>query len=131
MGENEAITPEQTILRVGDRPEAERRACSRYYFGPNPVVRFLVRPSFQCSRAILKDLSVEGIGLMLNRKLEPGTVLVVQLRGGRRGTSQTRLARVVQATPHDSGHWLIGCKLTWHMNTDELWALLEEDQEEE
>jgi hypothetical protein len=91
------------------------------------MVRFLVRPSFQCGRAFIKNISATGIGLLLSHEVAPDAVLFVQLRGLRRGGSRTHLARVVHVTPGGPGRWLVGCRLTCTLSDEELREALRED----
>jgi len=78
----------------------EGRSHKRYHCRPRTVVRLAVRPSFQSFPALVRDVSAGGIGFLLDRPLEPGTVLALQLRGGRPGTSVVRMARVVHLRRH-------------------------------
>jgi hypothetical protein len=100
--------------------EEERRGCVRYIFRHPPMLRYLVRPSFQAGRGFLKDLSTHGAGLLITQELRVGTVVFVQLRGLRRGSTRTQLARVVHSTQHGSGRWLIGCRWTCPLSPEEL-----------
>jgi hypothetical protein len=83
-------------------------------------VRYLVRPKFQCGRAFLRDLSREGLSLLVSEPLPAGTVLVVQLRGRRPGGTHTQLARVVHVTQQSPGRWLVGCRLIHPLSDDQL-----------
>jgi hypothetical protein len=91
------------------------------------MVRFLIRPSFQCGRAFVKNISATGIGLLLNHEVALGAVMFVQLRGLRPGGTRTHLARVVHVTPEGPGRWLVGCRLTCTLSEDELREALRED----
>jgi hypothetical protein len=82
------------------RAGVEARAHRRYRCRENSVVYLAVRPSFHSFPALARDVSVGGLGLLLDRPLNPGTVLALQLRGGRPGTSVTRMARVVHVRRH-------------------------------
>jgi hypothetical protein len=106
--------------------DEERRGCVRYIFRHPPMLRFLVRPSFQSARGFLRDLSTEGAGLLVSQELRVGTVMFIQLRGFRRGTTRTQLARVVHCTQHGSGCWLVGCRWTCPLSADELRHALHE-----
>ncbi len=98
----------------------ERRGCVRYIFRHPPMLRFLVRPSFQAGRGFLKDLSTEGAGLLVSQELRVGTVVFIQLRGLRHGTTRTQLARVVHCTRQTSGQWMAGCRWTCPLGAEEL-----------
>jgi hypothetical protein len=86
-----------------------------------------VRPSFECGRAFLRDLSRHGLALLTTRALVPGMVLFVQLRGPCRGTTLTQLARVVHVTEQSPGRWLVGCELTCPLSEEQLQFCLGED----
>jgi hypothetical protein len=106
----------------------ERRCCERYYYRRQPLVRYLVRPSFQSGRAFLRDLSRHGLALLVTRPLDPGTILFVQLRGSRRGVTHTQLARVVHITEQSECRWLVGCELTCPLSDEQLRLCLGEDR---
>jgi hypothetical protein len=110
----------QAVADCGTTPAAERRSCGRHGYHRQPLVRYLVRPSFHCGRAFLRDLSHEGLALLVSQPLPPGTVLVVQLRGRRPGGTHIQLARVVHVAPHSPGRWLVGCRLTCPLSDDQL-----------
>lgn len=84
-----------------DRPRGRNnRTQERYECRQRKIVRLTVRPSFQSFPALVRDVSAAGIGFLLNRPLELGAVLALQLRGGQPGTSVTRIARVVHVRRH-------------------------------
>jgi hypothetical protein len=82
------------------RAGKEARIQKRHRTRANNVVRLAVRPTFQNITALVHDVSSSGIGFLLDHPLEPGTSLVLQLRGGRRGTSLVRTAKVMHVRPH-------------------------------
>ena len=51
------------------------------------MVRVLAKPSFQAHWAVVRDVSLRGIGLVLSQPLEPGTVLAIQLQRKHTGVS--------------------------------------------
>ena len=120
-------TPTAPAERPASPAPGERRESVRYYFRHRPMVRFLIRPSFQCGRAFVKNISATGIGLLLSHEVEVGSVLFIQLRGLRRGLTRTQLARVVHVTPEGPGRWLVGCRLTGTLSDQELRDSLRED----
>jgi hypothetical protein len=105
---------------VPGSPAPERRCCERYPFRRQPLVRYLVRPSFEAGRAFLRDLSPYGLSLLVIRPLDPGAVLFVQLRGARRGVTHTQLARVVHVTEQSPGRWLVGCEFTCPLGDEQF-----------
>src|SRR6266404_8200274 len=54
----------------------------------------------------VRDVSLGGIALILSRRFEPGTVLIVELATKEEGR---QLVRVVHATPETKSRWVIGC----------------------
>ena len=116
--------PPAPELLVGADTEQERRAVERHRSLRNPQVRLLVKPSFQAHRGVVRDISQAGIGLLLRRPFDPGTVLAVEFRKARQGMSGILSARVVHATPQPDGSWLVGGPLSRRLTEDEVWALL-------
>ncbi len=107
-----------------DCPLRERHVCPR-----RPSVRVLTRPRFETRSAIVLDVSANEIGLLLQDRLEPGTVLALFLQRGHLGSSNSRIlsGRVLEATPQADGAWRIDCVLSSHLSNDELQALLQEE----
>jgi hypothetical protein len=71
------------------------------------------------------DVSRAGLGLVLPRRFEPGTVLFVELslRGGEE--RRPLLARVVRVVRQAEGGWLLGCTFSSQLGEDELRRLIE------
>jgi serine/threonine protein kinase len=59
--------------------------------------------------ATVYDLSAQGVGLILARRFEPGTVFTIELEGGIRKQPRALTARVVRVQPDSFGHWFHGC----------------------
>jgi hypothetical protein len=100
-------------------PEMERRRQVRQLCDPRPLLNMLVRPNFTCLRAFVHDFCAGGLGLMVQRPLEPGDLVALQLRKGRHGVSCILTARVIHTTRCPRGGWLIGCQLSWPLLEDE------------
>ena len=108
---------------AGTATALEQRASPRirYAYSSGPVVRYLLRPGQDVHQAVLHDLSAEGAGLLTGAAPEPEAMLLVQLGcSRRRGTSHTRLARVVHVTPREGNVWLVGCWFTAPLSPGEL-----------
>ncbi len=105
--------------------EVERRSLERLASGRKSLIRLLARPSFQTLTAVLQDVTPGGLGLILGSKLEPGTILALQIQGRRQGTSSIVSARVMHATPRPDGNWHIGCKFSARLKDEDEQALLE------
>lgn len=65
------------------------------------------------------NISRGGIGLVLDRRFEPKTLLVIDLESPQENVSRTLLARVVHSTRRDTG-WLLGCAFISELDEDDL-----------
>ena len=74
--------------------------------------------------ARVRDLSAGSIGLLLTRRFEPGTLLVIELEKKTESLSHTLVGRVVHARQYASGGWEVGCTLANKIADDDLQALL-------
>ena len=61
--------------------------------------------------AIVRNISSDGIGLLLGRRFEPGVLLAIEVTDKNDGPMPLLLARVIHATARPEGGWLIGCCL--------------------
>jgi hypothetical protein len=103
-----------------DRRDGERNPCEE----ARPV-RLLARPSFQSIPAFVRDCSGRGLGLILMRPFEPGTLLALQLRKRQAGVSDILTAQVRHATQLADHYWMVGCRLSRNLSEPERQALLE------
>ena len=74
----------------------------------------------------VKDISVGGIGLLLQHRFRPGTTLTVELRESSGHVLRTVQARVIHTTALrvDGGYcWLLGCSFKHPLTEEELEAL--------
>ena len=78
--------------------------------------------------ARVRDLSSGSIGLLLTRRFEPGTLLVIELEKKKQdqSLSHTLVGRVVHATQNSNGGWMLGCTLANKIAEDDLQDLLGE-----
>jgi hypothetical protein len=74
--------------------------------------------------AVVRDLSVGGIGLRLGRRFERGTLLVVELPDNSDGSTRYLTVRVVHVTAEISGEWILGCRFTRSLSDEEVQAIL-------
>jgi hypothetical protein len=89
-----------------------------------PLIRILVRPSFQPYRANVRDISIMGLGIICDRYLQPGAVLAIQLQRRHAGVSGILSASVAYSAPLPDGRWRCGCRLSRSLTDDELYSLL-------
>ena len=67
-------------------------------------------------RAQVRDVSAVGIALLINRRFEPGSTLIVELQGKTR--PRHLLVRVVRMTKHAAREWLLGCSFLSRLNEE-------------
>lgn len=91
---------QELVLSLSASQEMEQRADVRYRCADGTVLRLAVRPEFRGHRALLHDFSVGGVGLLMERPIEMGTILVVELRSDASDSGSNHLARVVHVRRH-------------------------------
>ncbi len=74
--------------------------------------------------ARVQDISHRGIGLVINRRFESGSVLLVQLHDRDRGFPHYLMVRVVRHQVLAPRKWLHGCTFARSLSEDELKVLL-------
>jgi hypothetical protein len=66
---------------------------------------------------------MDGIGLLLAKRVEPGTMLAVSLSNPARNFTRTVLVRVAHVTP-ERGAYLVGGNFTAPLTYEELTTLV-------
>jgi PilZ domain len=117
------VTEHTTTPAGGHAPPtpAERRAYVRYRCERPAVGRAFFSNTFKSLAAQIVDLSVGGIGLVLDQPLEAGTRLNVELDAD---TPFEIVAEVKNSILQADGKWRCGCELVWKLSEDELRFLL-------
>src|SRR5579884_3997074 len=77
-----------------------------------------------CWVADLRDVSLTGLGLVVNRSFTPGTVLTVRLQTGSRKFTRTMLVRVKHCAAQSNSDSLVGCSFVVKLKDDDLQDLL-------
>jgi hypothetical protein len=123
----EANVSQTTSAIRGQRAPAnrreERRASVRHQSAVKGSCHTLNASREASWDAAVRDISTEGIGLVLGRRFEPGVLLSVEVPDNSDGQTRLLLARVVHATARPEGGWLIGCALLNPLTDDEVQAL--------
>lgn len=122
LDSTEAVPLESTLPLKNQ--QVRLRVATRYVSSPGTRGRLHVAEEKRALRAWVRDISSQGIGLLLARKLEPGTPLIVQIDGKADGALSGLEARVVHATAQAAGEWLVGCALVRGLSAEELQDLL-------
>jgi len=72
----------------------------------------------------IRDICAGGCQLLLSRRFEPGTLLVVDVHDEQNQPARMLLARVVRVTSLARGRWILGCTFTVPLTPDDLDSLL-------
>jgi hypothetical protein len=73
-------------------------------------------------QATVNNISAGGIGLLLQRRFEPGTGLAIELPDA--DFTYTVFVRVIHALAQPNGRWLLGCSFVTPLSEERLNALL-------
>jgi PilZ domain len=72
----------------------------------------------------LRDVSINGVGIIINRRLARGAALMIETKAPDNSSALSLSARVVHSTMVSQGVWLVGCTFTSSLSEQELPALL-------
>src|SRR5688500_3343235 len=88
-----------------------RRASVRYQCGPATPGKLYVGEKQEWQRAWVMDLSRGGMGLLVNRPLEVGKFIIIQMKSNDEKKVFDLSATVMHVTEKPSGDWVVGCEL--------------------
>jgi hypothetical protein len=103
-----------------DRRDAKRSAC-RLEGQCRPVVNPQVAAAWP---ATILDISCGGFQLLLSRRFEPGTLLVVDVHDTAGQATRMLVARVARVTSLTRGRWIHGCAFSVPLTAEDLESLL-------
>lgn len=101
----------------------DQRAAERYPVNGDSTCTFLAPVVEDFGPSRIKNISMDGIGLLVSRRVEPGSLLAVTLSNPTRGFAKTMLVRVVHVTPQLAG-WLVGGTFNTPLTYQELTTLV-------
>ena len=102
------------------QPLSNRRATGAYRcVTPRPGRAFLANAN-QTLQARIVDMSLGGIGLILDRALEPMTLVRVELGMGGNDLQVDLAAHICHVTELEDGRWRFGCEWVRPLTQDEL-----------
>ena len=105
-------------------PAADFRRYRRHFCKERPGVSLIVTGSeVESFQAMVRDVSREGVGLILLKKVNPGSVLKIQFQWIWGGPCWTFAAEVKHAARQGDGSWLLGLHTSRAFTDDELSAL--------
>lgn len=101
----------------GTRLWPERRRAIRYSAQDSSLLLTVVQND-RHRPATLHDISSEGIGVLLDRAIDPGAFIRVEIHSRAKHCWYLKKARVVHAQPQAVGAWLAG--ISFLMKFDEV-----------
>jgi hypothetical protein len=108
-------------------PQWERRAAVRCPY-PSEAAYLPATREAAFLPAEVRDISCDGVSLVLTRPLEPETLLAVELPGRVLRFPRVLLAHVVHATLQITGEWLVGCEFVLGLTRHELELFISRQQ---
>ena len=101
----------------------DRRESERFPVNADAACTFVSPVAEDFGAARVRELSMEGVGLLTARRIQPGTLLAVSLANPAKGFARTLLVRVVHVTPLTGG-WLVGGTFETPLTYQEMTALV-------
>lgn len=102
----------------------DRRGAMRYPVNTGTTCPMVAPVTQDFGEARIKDVSNEGIGLVLGHPVEAGTVLMVTLKNEAKKFFRIQLVEVVHSTQQAGGGYLIGGTFITPLTYEELSTLL-------
>jgi PilZ domain len=116
------IVPQKNKQAESSNGENARR-FQRHSCKERPLVRLVAGPEGQFIQAVVRDVSREGIGLILLRHFELGSLLEIQFQFNQ-GPRLVISAEVKHAEKQLDGSWHLGFHMSRAFSDDELSDLL-------
>jgi hypothetical protein len=101
----------------------DRRVSERFPVNADSSCTFVSPVVEDFGAARIRNISMEGIGLLMLRPVEPGTLLAVSLANPAKGFARTVLVRVMHSTPQPGG-CLVGGTFGTPLTYQELTTLV-------
>jgi hypothetical protein len=102
---------------------ADRRATERFPINADSSCSFVSKAVELVASVRIRDISMDGIGLIMSRPAEAGGMLAITLSNPARNFTKTVLMSVVHVTPQ-VGAYLVGGKFTSPLTYQELTTLV-------
>ncbi len=106
-----------------DVAHSNRRATVRYRRTSQQPGRAFIANSSRAVDALVIDISLGGIGLILESHVEPDTLVRVELGGENNEMMVELLANITHVASMDKGRWRCGCEWVRKLSAEELQVL--------
>jgi PilZ domain len=101
----------------------DRRLTVRYASEHHTFFQPLASDTRVLWQARVRDISDNGMGLILHRAFDPGMELSIELPAEVNHPLRFLTASIVHVTALDDGQWLVGCEFLEELNQEEIDAL--------
>jgi serine/threonine protein kinase len=106
------------------RRDQDRRAAVRYASGKEGPCQALCSEKQVRWVAEVRDVSADGIGLVMNRRVEPRTILTLEFPATDQEGARRLLIRVVRVQALSKRRWLLGCVFARRLGEDEVQTMI-------
>jgi len=111
-------------MATTERRASVRYSCDPESFSDDNACRPITATQKDSWSATVRDLSTGGIGLVVSRRFELGTLLIVDLEDAEHTTRSSLLVRVVHIAQDERAAWVLGCAFTHKLSESELLSLM-------
>jgi serine/threonine protein kinase len=123
------VTAQVSVSRDAKQPasatgKSNRRAAKRFPSQMQGFCETVQGKKGGCWEVLIQDVSADGVGLVVSRRFEPRTVLLLELNPTAESPGRRLLVRVVRSTPLQRRRWLLGCDFGVRLNDEEVRSLL-------
>jgi PilZ domain len=113
---------------VRDNPERgdleDQRECERFEANVNATIQLAAAEELSGFPARVLNISVSGVGLLVDRAIENGTLLNVELNTKAGTVEHTMLACVVYVNRKSETEWALGCNFIRSLDEHDLKELV-------
>jgi len=122
---SEALMPDQPPRPVVSKPKGSERRTSRRHTNLATHHRLVAAVGDDFVLAKIRNISPEGISLILGRPIEPGATLSVDLIDTTTNRfSRTLQVRVIYSVEHPTGDYILGGSFDTKLTSEELHTFL-------
>jgi hypothetical protein len=114
--------PQCDSADAGQAVEEDRRVWVRHPANLETTCQPAADPDGNRFPARVRNISLGGISLLVNRRFDTGELLSVELPGPAEGSTYTVLACVVHASQQAENDWVLGCTFARELSDEDLRA---------
>jgi hypothetical protein len=102
----------------------DRRSAERFPVNADTSCQFVRPVGDELGHARIKNVSTDGIGLLLSKRVEPGSLLAIALMVKGKPFNRTLLVQVAHVTAQPGGSFLVGGNFVTPLTYDDLKTLV-------